>query len=290
MNVLAIGASKNIGYFASLRLLGEVVQRIPSQDAPNFLMILSDAGCTVTFMLRSPSVFDSDGAIQAHVRSGKAHLIKGDALALSDVKEGWSSALGHGPVDAVLFTVGGKPDFKLTKGFVTKPANLCTQGILNVLCSLPQQPSPPKIVTFSSTGVTKASHDTLPTPLKMVYSMITVPHRDKLGVERVVSHCGGWKWDTKGDGELPEFILEKGWKETEGLPAAGTFKNILLIRPGFLTDGECLADDKGEGAYRVVEGDVRGWTVSRKDVGHFVADAVLNRWNEYANKCVTVVY
>ncbi|KIK69674.1 hypothetical protein GYMLUDRAFT_34076 [Collybiopsis luxurians FD-317 M1] len=276
MNVLAIGASKNIGYYTSLRLL--------------------DAGSTVTFMLRSPSVFDSDEIIQSHVRSGKAHLLKGDALVQFDVKRAWDAALSHGAVDALLFTVGGTPSFKLSQGFVISPPNLVTQCLLNVLCTMPtpvQQPSPLKIVTISSTGLTKSSHQALPILLKPLYSYaLDVPHKDKLGSERLIRYCAGLEWDSEHDGEPSEEIMGEGWMEKEGLPKEGTLKNVLIVRPALLTDGECKADrKKGKDGYRVVvEGEVGGYTVSRKDVAHFVADALLHRWDEYANKCVSIAY
>lgn len=57
-------------------------------------------------MLRSPAIFDSDSTIQSYVESGKAHLLKGDALVEDDVKRAWDEALTHGPVDFLLSSVG----------------------------------------------------------------------------------------------------------------------------------------------------------------------------------------
>lgn len=270
MNVLAIGASRNIGYYASLRLLA--------------------AGCTVTFMLRKPSVFDSDETIQSHIKSGKAHLLKGDAMVQSEVKHAWDQASTHGNVDLLLFTVGGLPGFSLTKGVYQSPANLVTESLLNALCTMPTQISPPKLIVLSSTGITHASHAALPLPFKPLYGLfLASPHKDKFGVERAIAHCAGWKWD---DGEPSDEIIGKGWLQREGLPTKGTLKDALLIKAALLTDGECKAE-KGGGkpAYRVKEGQLSGaWTVSRKDVAHFVTDAVLNRWNEFSDKCVTIAY
>ncbi|KIK64847.1 hypothetical protein GYMLUDRAFT_258817 [Collybiopsis luxurians FD-317 M1] len=280
MNVLAFGASKNIGYYTSLRLL--------------------DAGYTVIFMLRSPSVFNSDEIIQSHVRSGKAHLLKGDALVQSDVKRAWEAALSHGAVDVLLFSVGGIPSFKLSQGFVLSPPNLVTQCLLNVLCTMPTpvlQASSLKIVTLSSIGLTKSSHDALPVLMKPLYSrMLDNPHKDKLGSERLIRYCAGLGWDVKNNGEPSEEIMGERWREKEGLPKEGTLKNVLIVRPALLTDGECKADrkadrKKGKDGYRVaVEGEIKGYTVSRKDVAHFIADALLHRWDEYANKCVSIAY
>ncbi|KAE9394886.1 hypothetical protein BT96DRAFT_998115 [Gymnopus androsaceus JB14] len=271
MNVLAIGASKNIGYYSVLRLL--------------------DAKCNVTFMLRSPSVFDSDEIIQSYVRSGQAHLIKGNALVESDMKRAWDEALTHGVVDLVFSSIGASlkdSSFSLRKGIIISPANLVTQAVLNILCTMPTQSPKPKIVTISSGGLTHSGHAALPLLLKPLYATMGIPHKDKLGAERAIAYCAGWKWDTETDGPGDDFMGE-GWMEREGLPAAGTLKGVLVIRPAFLTDGDCRADSKKD-AYKVQEEEIGGWTVSRKDVAHFVADAVLNRWNEFSDKIVNIGY
>jgi len=67
----------------------------------------------VTFLLRDPSIFDSDSTIQDYIKKGMARLVKGDALSREDVHRGWAVAAqpaadeAHGQVDVLLFTVGG---------------------------------------------------------------------------------------------------------------------------------------------------------------------------------------
>ena len=60
----------------------------------------------MTFLLRSPGVFDSDTVIQKYVESGHARLLKGDALVAEDVQRAWDEAAKDRPVDVLLFTVG----------------------------------------------------------------------------------------------------------------------------------------------------------------------------------------
>jgi hypothetical protein len=174
---------------------------------------------------------------------------------------------------------------------VISPANLVTQSLFNVLCTMPRTSPQPRIITLSSTGTTRTSHSALPLPVKLLYGLLTVPHKDKVGSERVVSHCAGWTWD---DAEPGDDIMGPDWKNREGLPAASSLKRALLIRAAMLTDGECLAEKDNAGkrkqAYRVSERDFGSWTVSRKDVAHFVVDAVLNRWDEFENKRVNIAY
>ncbi|KAJ6625833.1 hypothetical protein B0H10DRAFT_2000934 [Mycena sp. CBHHK59/15] len=272
LNILTFGASRNIGYFSAIRLL--------------------EQGATVTFLLRSPSIFDTDAVIQKYVKSGNARLLKGDATNEADTQRAWDTA---GVVDGVIFTVGGTPSFNLLKGFVIKPHNLVTQCILNVLCTMPTYPDAPqpKIIVLSSIGVTPVAHAALPLLLKPLYSMIAVPHKDKVGMEYVIAHCAGWAWDPKADGKPAIDLMGEGWTERKGLPAPGTLKHALVIRAALLTDGPCLADqasEKGKGKrYRVSEEELGGYTISRKDTAHFVVDA-LTRWDDFDNKRVNLAY
>lgn len=81
------------------------------------------------------------------------------------------------------------------------------------------------------------------------------------------------------------------------MPEAGSVKNAVVIRAAFLLDGKCRADqmkdDKGKGGkmpYRVQEGDIKGWSVSRRDVAHFVVEDVLAEWSKWEGKCVSIAY
>lgn len=270
--ILVLGGSRHIGYFSAIRLL--------------------DKGATVTFLLRNPSCFDADATIQKYVKSGKARLVKGDALIKEDVKKSWEEAAkgdGEAKVDALVFTVGGTPKFELRKfSFILPHTNLVTQCLLNVYYTLPA--NHPKIITISSVGLAK-SHADLPLALKPLYTYILAsPHKDKIGAEKVVAHCAGWPWDV----EVGEDILPSGWQD--GLPEAGSVKSVLVIRPALFVDGECKADKlkdgkgKGKEPYRVKEGAIGGYTVGRKDVAHFLVEGALGDWEKWGGKCVDIAY
>lgn len=134
----------------------------------------------------------------------------------------------------------------------------------------------------------------MPFLLKPVYgSLLTVPHADKLGSERAVAHCAGWDWDKIDDREPSGELMGSDWQKRTGLPTPGALTEVLVVRPAILTDGECVAEKKrtgGKDPYRVSEDELGGWTVSRKDVAHFIADAALNRWDEFAGKIVNIAY
>ncbi|OSX65658.1 hypothetical protein POSPLADRAFT_1179402 [Postia placenta MAD-698-R-SB12] len=271
MNVFAIGASKNIGYYASVRLL--------------------EKGATVTFLLRSPSVFDEDTTIQKYVTTGKAHLVKGDALVVDDVRRAWQTAQAAGVdrgVDLVIFTVGGTPNFSLVHGAVISPPNLVTQATLNLLSTIPAHAST-RVIAVSSNGLSRASHATLPLALKPLYGyLLRRPHADKLGVERVVAHCAGWQWT---DEDPDKEILSEGWQDREGLLKAGELEHVVVVRPALLTDGPCRGDSVPDAPYRVSEGNLKGsYRVSRSDVAHFMVNGLLPHWDEWEGKCVGIAY
>jgi len=280
-NVLVLGGSRNIGYHAAIRLLA--------------------SGATVTFLLRSPSTFDKDEAVQGYVKSGKARLVQGDGLVQEDVRRAWEESGKDQPVDTVLFTVGfsGPAKFSITKGFMIDPPNLVTQCLLNVLTTMPKpsetNSTQPRIIIISSTGLTPSTHRSLPLLLRPMYSyLLTYPHKDKLGAERLLWHCAG-KERPADVPELSEEIMGSDWVHREGLPQFGSYTNTLIVRPALLTDGECKADKvQGEAGkkkpYRTGGDNLSGYTVSRKDVAHFIVEDALKNWDQYRNTTVTIAY
>jgi len=84
------------------------------------------------------------------------------------------------------------------------------------------------------------------------------------------------------------------WKNKEGLPSFGSFRGFLVVRPLLLTDGDCLAEKEEyrrvgtRAPYRVSEAHFSSWRVSRKDVGHFISEAVRIKWDNFKNKAVDI--
>lgn len=148
-----------------------------------------------------------------------------------------------------------------------------------------------KIIAITSMGISRSSHASLPFILKPLYNFaLSVPHADKRGAERVLSHCAGWRWNDQDDGEPSEEIMGD-WLHREGLPGFGTLTSVLVVRPALFTDGERKPGNKGRDVgYTVTEQESGGWTVSRKDVAHFIVEAGTTRWDEFANKRVYISY
>ncbi|KAL5490680.1 hypothetical protein ACEPAI_5514 [Sanghuangporus weigelae] len=277
MKVLVIGGSRNIGYYSALRLLGN--------------------GATVIFLLRNTSCFDTDESIKQYVASGKARLVQGDAMKKEDVGKALTVASeGDDPLDAVLFSVGGLGKLSITKGVVLDPPNLCALSMLNLLSVLPRDPaSQPKIVVVSSTGLGKTAHAALPLPLKPLYGFLLDgaqgPHADKLGMERALSYVAGWEWPA-ADGEPDKAILADGWQDHIG--PYGWLKHAVVIRPALLTNGDSVGDNPkkpGQEPYRALDHEMKGsYTISRKDVVHFIVTRVFAEWNQWEGKCVRIAY
>jgi hypothetical protein len=270
MHVLLLGASRNIGYFAALRLLAQ--------------------GHTCHFLLRNPSAWDNDAQMQEHLKSGKATVTRGDALKSEDVAKVWTEATANSPVDAVVYSLGMTPgdggSVSLTKGFLIFPLDLCTTGFRNLITTMPDISPRPRIIAVTSNGLGKKQHALLGLPFKPLYSWgLRSPHADKMGVEHILTHLTNFGW-TNDLQPSPE-ILEEGWEKT--LPSPGFLENVVIVRPAFLTDGECRADSKPN-AYRTGEEVPSQYTVSRRDIGHFIAEDCLKNWEKWNGKRVTVAY
>jgi len=134
--------------------------------------------------------------------------------------------------------------------------------------------------------------------------MLDIPHADKLGLERVVHYCAGKEWaDSEPSPELMNGGAGNGteWLQREGLPGQGELKNWVIVRPALLTNGECKADvepkkkekkpTRTKEPYRIVEEDEgAGYTISRRDVGHFLAERVVMHWDSWQEKIVGISY
>jgi len=267
MYVLAIGASKNIGYLSSLRLLAE--------------------GHTVTFLLRNPSVFDNDTQIQNLIKEGKARLVKGDATVRSDVQNALDKARIDGQLDAVLFSVGGTPTFSPLKGFLVHPPNLCSSSLYNLLASYPEGTATapqPKLIVISAHGLTKISHNNLPLLLKPLYSYaLSWPHRDKLCMERAIFHAANWTWPEDEPKELAEFLGPE-WQKQMGDP--GYLKDVVVVRPSLLVDND---NKPAKGKYRATVEELPGaYKIARKEVAHFIVEGVLKNWDKWGGSVVNV--
>jgi len=290
MHVLVFGGSRNIGYFATQRLLNQ--------------------GHSATLLLRNTKAFDNDEQMKPHVESGRAQLVQGDALVSDDVKSVWEKATDGRSVDFVLFTIGATQEmgtFSITKGVVLNPPNITTKAILNVLCTMPDSAPRPKIIAITSIGVTNDS----PVPLvyKPMYGyLLRGPHADKLGLERVLAHASGREWSGKEPRDDITTVDGVKWQDRTGLPPSGSLE-VLVIRPPIFVESKKKSataatsqpasgenepkgknkGDEGELKYRVGGPELSGtYTISREEIGHFIAENAVKNWDQFKGKAITV--
>jgi hypothetical protein len=181
------------------------------------------------------------------------------------------------------FSISGHPNpkFHPTKGFIIDPPDLCTVSLLNTLRCVAATNVRPKLVILTSTGVTSQSHSVLPLPMKGLYwYLLRGTLQDKRGIETLLYHGLGKEYET---GQTPgPHILPDGWEKD--LPSPGWLKSGVVIRAALLTDGPMTR------TYRAAVGDFPCYRVSRADVGHFIAEGLLNEWGKWEGNVVCVGY
>lgn len=154
--------------------------------------------------------------------------------------------------DIAVFSIGSAFDMK-TRSMVTP--DLCRDSMtvfLEVIDRLPEEDRPKRLVIVSTTGLDGMSE--VPYLFRPMYRyLLHEPHMDKLELEKLVT------------GEKNKHI-----------------PNWIIVRPSLLTDGGL------KGKYRANEG-ISGYTVSRKDVGHFLLHQCLEE-DKWLRKKVVVTY
>lgn len=206
--------------------------------------------------------------------------------------------------------VGATPkmgSFKLTKGITINPPNITTKAILNVLCEMPDSMPRPKIIAVTSIGVTKDSP--IPLVYKPLYAyLLRGPHADKLGLERALAHASGRTWNDKEPREDITTVDEVKWQDRAGLPPSGSLE-VLVIRPPMFVEfkqkgapppaaatsqpssgeGEPETEKQEEMKYRVGGPELSGtYTISREELGHFIAENAVKNWDQFKGQAITV--
>jgi hypothetical protein len=160
---------------------------------------------------------------------------------------------------------------------------------VNVLNHFPSpSTSPqPRLIVLSTPGTTHSSHKLLPPLLRVAYPLLlSQPHADKLGLEKVVYHSGGWKWD--GKDKVKPQILGEGWEKE--LPPSGWLKSAVVLQPALFTDGPCKAEVEGKIAVRAGVGLKGASQISRKDVAWWIVECLMVEFDSFANKTIGLGY
>jgi len=235
--------------------------------ALNALIHSLAAGHICTALARTPAKLTALLATAA-ARTEKLTIVAGDI----DDADAVAATLS-GATTTVLFGVGGTPAFSpnpLTCFVTLNDPTICERGITQVLAALRASGQRPLLCVISTTGLD--DNRDLPLAMRPLYKALKVPHRDKKKMEELVVRAAN-----------------------EGVLAAH-----VVVRPALLTDGE--QTDKLRAGYRGraktggnawgdVEGEAVGYTVSRKDVGHWIfQEVVQGRGGEWKGHTVSLAY
>ena len=96
-------------------------------------------------------------------------------------------------------------------------------------------------------------------------------------------HAANWTWPQEDPKELKEFLGPNWQKE---MKAPGYLTELVIIQPTLLVDGD---DKPAKGKYKTTTGEFKGaYSISRKEVAHFVVEGVLRNWGEWKGNVVKI--
>lgn len=262
-----IGASRGIGYAAFVAL---------SKTRPDLHHIL---------LLRSIESFKKRVEYTALSEEvvPRTTLFEGDAFNEEDVKRLIKEA-GQG-LEGIVYSVG-PPDPEsvvqtLLHGVQFTPADYTARGMFTLLKAVAPLPTPPKLVFVTAFGMGTKGRARLPFILRVLFNyMLTAAHHDKIAGELAVLKALK-PAESASTSSLPRDFpdpteLKLAISSYESIPSSFLDPSrVLIVRPAVLTN----APPKGWSAYRVVQDgeEPKGgalWTISRNDVGGFIAAAL----------------
>ncbi|KAI1140206.1 NAD(P)-binding protein [Hypoxylon sp. FL0543] len=216
------------------------------------------AGHKCIALCRDPSkltaALEDEATSNLEVIQGNAH----DVAAVSRCLKASETNL----VDEIVFTIGGA--FVASKMSIDDP-HVCEKGIVTVLeaiAGLRRQgvDGRPHVIACSTTGISRFGRDTPLVIVPMYKVLLKVPGADKAVMENKL---------------------------------VTSSEDFTIVRASGLVDGET---DKAirvgvEDPVKGVESKAIGYTISREDVGKWIAQNLLIQRNpKYMNKTVTVTY
>lgn len=193
-------------------------------------------------------------------------VIQGDAKNPADLEKCLVKPDGKTLVDAVISTIGARP--QLAKWGGLEDPVVCRVGMTALVDTLAKlrgdgsgggMTGNPHIVAGSTTGLSKHGRDTPLVLAPLYHVLLKEPHEDKRAMEDILMASGN-PW--------------------------------TVVRASLLVDGETdrpvrvgIEDDQTRDSVAI------GYTISREDEGKWIADnLVLRREAQYVNKIVTVTW
>ncbi|KFY68178.1 hypothetical protein V496_01245 [Pseudogymnoascus sp. VKM F-4515 (FW-2607)] len=217
-----------------------------------------EAGYTCSALVRNPQkLIDLLATHDISPETISSHL----TVITGNVKDPINVSQTILPTTAIIVSgIGVSPVWKQGGWFpILDDWTICQDGvstILDVLRLRRNADLKPLLVIISTTGISKFGRD-IPLPMVPLYHyMLSVPHKDKEAMELII---------------VDAMNNEKGNDAIMG--------GYVIVRPSLLTNGPVC-----EGAVRadVEDGDVAknaiGYTISRKDVGGYIFEEVVQKY------------
>ena len=198
-------------------------------------------------------------------------IFKGDAMKASSVQSFFQSVIANGALNDVISSIGGYPAaMKWYKPlapvrFAPGMEDLCSKTMSIIVDALenivaPQQPDKkvPALIVVASNGIGQSTHDVLPFILKPLYgNFLKYPHEDKEKMERFLHTSYGV--------QNVDFNPSPDSAKSKAHPTL-VKERLIVVRPSLLTSGQAKSSVRSSST--VLQS---AYTVSRKDVGKFIA-------------------
>ncbi|PWN34580.1 uncharacterized protein FA14DRAFT_31848 [Meira miltonrushii] len=219
---------------------------------------------------------DADALINAPVNATTRLVIfKGDAMEKASIQSFFQSVINNGPLNNVISSIGAYPVVKWYKPFAPVQfapgmEDICSKTMQFIVDALeqvvaPQQPDGkvPALIVVASNGIGKSTHDALPMLLKPMYgNFLKYPHMDKEKMERFLHTSYGI--------QSSDFNPIPSAEKSKEHPAL-VKERLIVVRPSLLTSGAAKSSVRSSAKTLP-----SAYTVSRKDVGNFIAGDCLH--------------
>lgn len=212
-------------------------------------------------------------------------IFKGDAMDSNSIESFFRSIIKNGPLNDIISSIGAYPVVKWYKPFApvqfapgmedicSKTMNLIVNSLEQIVA--PQQPDEkvPNLIVVASNGIGQSTHDALPMLLKPLYgNFLKYPHLDKEKMERFLHISYGIK--------NIDFNPTPDFEKSKAHPSL-VKDRLIVVRPSLLTNGDAKLSVRSSDTTLP-----SAYTVSRKDVGKFIAGDCLQLTNKISQSPV----
>lgn len=197
-------------------------------------------------------------------------IFKGDAMDKDSVQSFFQSVISNGPLNDVISSIGAYPVVKWYKPFAplqfapgmedicSKTMHFIIEALERIVAPQQQDGKVPLLVVVASNGIGKSTHDALPMLLKPMYgNFLKYPHLDKEKMEKFLHTSFG----IQSDDFNPTPSAEQSNKHPTLIK-----ERLIVVRPSLLTNGAAKSSVRSSATTLT-----SAYTVSRKDVGSFIA-------------------